>query len=245
MLFDIITIFPGLFEPFLSSGVLGRAVASGVVEVRVVDLRDHTEDRHRTTDDRPYGGGAGMVMKVEPIARAIDALRSEGPEGTVVLLTPQGKTFDQETAQRYAKKDRVILVCGRYEGVDERVRARYVDEELSVGDFVLSGGEPAALVVLDAVARLKEGTLGCQGSLDEESFSGNLLEYPQYTRPPEFEGAAVPEVLLSGDHGAVKRWRRRNALLNTFRRRPDLLARASLTPEDRDLLRAALSGEEE
>jgi tRNA (guanine37-N1)-methyltransferase len=244
MLFDIITIFPGLFEPFLSSGVLGRAVERGVVRVRVHDLRDYTDDRHRTTDDRPYGGGAGMVMKVEPLARAIRGLKAEGPVPTVVLLTPQGGTFDQLAAERYARMERIVLICGRYEGVDERVRGR-VDEELSVGDFILSGGEPAALVVLDAVARLKEGTLGSRESLSEESFSGGLLEYPQYTRPPEFEGLKVPEVLLSGDHEAVRRWRRSCALAKTFRRRPDLLAGASLSPEDRELLAEALSGEDE
>jgi tRNA (guanine37-N1)-methyltransferase len=224
MLVDIVTIFPGFFDSPLASSLLGKAGERGLVRVRAHDLREHGVGRHRSVDDAPFGGGAGMVMTPGPWFAALDQLqadRSAGP-GKVVLLAPDGARFDQAAARRLAAEPRLILCCGRYEGIDERVRTR-VDEVLSVGDYVLAGGETAALVVLEAVARLVPGVMGNEASAEEESFSSGLLEYPQYTRPAEFQGMKVPEVLRSGDHGAVARWRHEQAVERTRRVRPDLL----------------------
>lgn len=231
MRIDVVTIFPGFFASPLATGLLGKAGERGLVEVRCHDLRDWTHDRHRSVDDAPFGGGAGMVMTPAPWFEALDALLAEGP-GHVILLAPDGRRFDQAMAKRLAREPRLILCCGRYEGIDERVRTR-VDEVVSVGDFVLAGGETAALVLIDAVARLVPGVMGNAASAADESFAAGLLEYPQYTRPASYRGLEVPEVLRSGDHGAVARWRREQALERTRRLRPDLLASADLTEEER------------
>lgn len=235
MIFEIVTLFPRMVEAPLRESILGKAIERGHIEVRVRDLRQHAHDKHQVTDDTPYGGGAGMVMKPEPLVEAIEAARESVPGARVVLLDPAGRRFDQAVAREYAALGRLVLVCGRYEGVDERVRA-FVDEELSLGDFVLTGGELAALCVVDACARLVPGVLGNEQSAGSESFEQGLLDYPQYTRPPEFRGMRVPEVLLSGDHARIARWRRKQALLRTRDRRPDLFARLKLGEEDRKLL---------
>ncbi|MXV81707.1 MAG: tRNA (guanosine(37)-N1)-methyltransferase TrmD [Chloroflexi bacterium] len=224
MRIDVITIFPPLLAGAFEHSIIKRARDRGIVELQVHDLRDYTDDRHRTVDDYPYGGGAGMVMKPEPWFRAVETLRNQDNPGHAVLLTPQGQRLDQALARRLAREDRLIILCGRYEGVDERVREHLVDEEISIGDYVLSGGEPAAVVLVDALVRLQPGALGSPQSTVEESFSTGLLEYPQYTRPPEFRGWRVPDVLLSGDHGAVERWRRERQIERTRARRPDLLS---------------------
>ena len=223
MRIDVITIFPPLLAGAFEHSIIKRARDRGIVELRVHDLRDYTDDRHRTVDDYPYGGGAGMVMKPEPWFRAVESLRTHGDSARAILLTPQGQRLDQAVAQRLAEEDRLIVLCGRYEGVDERVREHLVDEEISIGDYVLSGGEPAAVVLVDSLVRLLPGALGSPQSTVEESFSEGLLEYPQYTRPPEFRGWRVPDVLLSGDHGAVERWRRERRIERTRDRRPDLM----------------------
>jgi tRNA (guanine37-N1)-methyltransferase len=209
------------------------------VDLHVHDLRDHTDDRHRSVDDAPFGGGPGMVMKAEPFRRGLEAIREGGPSGSeaVVLLSPRGRRFDQEAARRLARLDRLVLLCGRYEGIDERVARELATEELSLGDFVLTGGETAALAVIEATVRLLPGALGDEGSAESDSFEGGLLDWPHYTRPAEWRGHAVPEVLLSGDHGKIRRWRRGEALRATRERRPDLLASARLTAEDEALLR--------
>jgi tRNA (guanine37-N1)-methyltransferase len=217
---DVVTLFPELFEVPLRTSLLGKAVASGRLRVGVHDLRAHGLGRHRSVDDEPYGGGAGMVMRPEPIADAVDAIR--GPQTRVVLLSPRGAVLDQAKVADYARLEHLVLVCGRYEGVDERVADEVVDEELSIGDFVLAGGELGALVVIEAVSRLVEGVLGNADSLAWESHSSGLLEYPQYTRPPEWRGRRVPDVLLSGDHGAIDRWRADRAEEITRVRRPDM-----------------------
>ncbi|MYD74343.1 MAG: tRNA (guanosine(37)-N1)-methyltransferase TrmD [Chloroflexi bacterium] len=224
MRIDVITIFPPLLAGAFEHSIIRRARDREIVELHVHDLRDYTDDRHRTVDDYPYGGGAGMVMKPEPWFRAVEALRNQDNPGHAVLLSPQGQRLDQALARRLAREDRLIILCGRYEGVDERVREHLVDEEISIGDYVLSGGEPAAVVLVDALVRLQPGALGSPQSTVEESFSAGLLEYPQYTRPPEFRGWRVPDVLLSGDHGAVERWRRERQIERTRARRPDLLS---------------------
>ena len=208
MRIDIVTIFPPMLAGAFDHSIIKRARDRGIVDIQLHDLRDHTDDRHRTVDDYPYGGGAGMVMKPEPWFRAVESLRIQGNPGRAILLTPQGRPLDQQHVQRLAAEDRLIILCGRYEGVDERVREHLADEEISIGDYVLSGGEPAAAVLVDAVVRLQPGALGSSESTVEESFSENLLEYPHYTRPSEFRGWRVPDILLSGDHGAVDRWRR-------------------------------------
>jgi len=227
---DIITIFPEFFRDVIDYGIVKRERTAGLVEINSHDLRQWTNDKHRTVDDRPFGGGDGMVLKPEPIFAAVEALtgaskREEYPENTrVVLLSPQGKVFSQESAQALADKPtRLILVCGRYEGVDERVAGALVTDEISIGDYVLSGGEPAALVMIDAVVRLLPGALGSDTSAVFESFSEGLLDYPHYTRPPEFRGMKVPDVLLGGNHSDIERWRREAALSKTRRNRPDLL----------------------
>ncbi len=238
MRFEVLTLFPDLIEAFFGTSLLGRAVEAGRIGARTWNLREHAEGKHRSTDDAPYGGGSGMVMLVEPIARALDAMRAASPGVRVVLMSPQGTPFHQASARRLAAEEALGFVCGRYEGVDERVRT-LVDEEISIGDYVLGGGEVAAMAVIDAVARLVPGVVGNAQSLTEESFAMDLLEYPQYTRPAEFRGLGVPAVLMGGDHEKVRRWRRRQALLRTRQRRPDLFARLSLTAEDRALLAEA------
>ena len=221
MLIDVITLFPALFEAPLRTSVLGRAVAAEALEVRVHDLREHGLGRHRSVDDAPYGGGAGMVLRPEPIFAAVEAVATR--EARAVLLSPRGPRLDQRHVARLADERHLVLICGRYEGVDERVAQYLADEELSIGDYVLAGGELPALVVIEAVARMVPGTLGNVASLASESHAGGLLEHPHYTRPAEFRGWRVPEVLLSGDHGAVERWRRQEAERLTRERRPDLL----------------------
>lgn len=233
--FDILTLFPEMFRSPFEESLLKRARERGLIDIRVLDARDFTADRHKVADDYPFGGGKGMVMKPEPLARAIAATRAEDPSVRVVLLSPQGARFDQAKAERLAGCRHLLLVCGHYEGVDERIRLHYVDEELSIGDYVLTGGELPAMVVVDAVSRLVPGVLGCEASR-EDSFSRGLLAPPQYTRPRVFEGHAVPAVLLSGDHGAIARYRRREALRVTWERRPDLLSGACLSVEDQALL---------
>jgi tRNA (guanine37-N1)-methyltransferase len=236
MRFDILTLFPQMFFSPFQESILGRAIEKGLVQIRIVNIRDFALDRHQVVDDTPYGGGQGMVMKVDPIARAIEWLRSEDASARVVYLTPQGRPFDQEKAQELSSLSHLTLLCGRYEGVDERARELFVDEEISIGDYVLTGGELATMVVVDAVSRLLPGVLGSDRSAVEDSFSNSLLEYPQYTRPFDFRGSLVPEVLLSGNHSAISRWRRKEALKRTWMRRPDLLAKTNLTQEDQRLL---------
>jgi tRNA (guanine37-N1)-methyltransferase len=225
MRFDIITIFPELFAGVTECGIISRAVQSGLVDIRIVNLRDFTKDRHRSVDDRPYGGGEGMVFMPEPLFKAIEFCRGQGKalDSQVVLLTPQGKTWSQNLAAEFATIPHLLLICGRYEGVDQRVIDSLVDREISIGDFVLSGGEIPAMVVLDSVVRLIPGALGCSDSAVNESFSTGLLDYPQYTRPAEFRGQAVPEVLLSGDHAKIEKWRKEQALEKTKRARPELI----------------------
>lgn len=239
----IVTLFPDLFASPLKESILGKAIDRGVVDVVVHDLRDHAQDKHRTADDAPYGGGAGMVLKPEPIIRALRAIEAEAGPATVILLTPQGIPFSQALAQRLSKEERLVLLCGRYEGVDERVRLHFTDLEISIGDYVLMGGEIPALVVLDATVRLLPGVVGEERSIQEDSFQTGLLDHPHYTRPAEAEGHKVPEVLLSGNHEAIRRWRRKESLRRTRARRPDLLETATLTDEDVELL-AEIEAEE-
>jgi tRNA (guanine37-N1)-methyltransferase len=238
MRFDIVTIFPEFFVGPFDHGIVRRAREAGVVEIGVHDLRRWTHDRHQVVDDRPFGGGAGMVLKPEPLVEAVEALRADSGNAVVALTTPQGKLFDQREAERFARFDHVVLLCGRYEGVDERVVEAVVDEEISIGDVVLSGGELAACVVVDATVRLLPGALGCERSAEEDSFSGQggLLDCPHYTRPAEFRGMRVPDVLLGGNHGEIAKWRRYQSLERTLRRRPDLLERADLSEDDRRYL---------
>ena len=235
--FDIVTIFPKMVGAGLAEGVVSRGIERGLLDIRIHDLRDHTTDRHRSVDDVPYGGGPGMVMKPEPLARAVERIRIErGVPDAVVLLSPQGRQFTQAEAERLSRLRHVALLCGRYEGMDERVRTLVATEELSIGDYVLSGGELAALVVIDAVGRLIPGVVGDEQSVQEDSFSRGLLDHPHYTRPSEFEGLKVPDVLMSGHHAEVLRWRRRAALTRTLERRPELLDVAALNDEERALL---------
>ena len=237
MHFDVVTLFPEMVSTIAEFGVVGRAQRNGVVSLECENPRDHTSDVHRTVDDRPYGGGPGMVMKFEPLAGAVDAARAKAPEGSpVVYLSPQGRVFDQAIAKRYATLPGVILLAGRYEGVDERFLECCVDEELSLGDFVLSGGEVAAMAVIDAVVRLLPGVLGDDESAAQDSFVEGLLDCPHYTRPEEIDGRRTPEVLLSGDHAEIARWRMKQALGRSYERRPDLIDKLELTDEQRALL---------
>ena len=243
MRFHVLTLFPGMFASPLGEGVIERARQKGLLDIGVHDIRDHTHDRHRTVDDYPFGGGAGMLMKPEPVFEAVEAIRSSagvGETAPVVLLSPQGRTFAQRVAEELARHPEVVLICGRYEGVDERIRQRLATDEISIGDYVLSGGELAAMVVIDAVARLVSGVVGSVESIQDESFTTGLLEHPQYTRPAEFRGWAVPEALLSGNHAEIRRWRRRESLRRTFERRPELLERAPLSDEDRKFVEMLL-----
>ena len=237
MQFDIVTIFPSMIEAGLGEGVVSRGVERGLLNVAVHDLRRWTTDRHRTVDDMPYGGGPGMVMKAEPLMRAVSEIReTRGTPGSVVLLSPQGRTFSQVEAERLARLEHIVLLCGRYEGMDERVRDMVATEEISIGDYVLSGGELAALVIVDVVSRLVPGVVGDEQSVAQDSFSRGLLDYPHYTRPAEIAGHRVPDVLLSGHHADVRRWRRKAALVRTLDRRPELIATAMLDEEERALL---------
>jgi len=224
--FTLITIFPRMFDSPLGYSILKKAQEKQLLRFNFIDPRDYTADRHRTTDDYPYGGGQGMVMKPEPLVAAIEEAKRRSPNARIVLLTPQGRVFDQSAAKRLSQQHEIVLICGRYEGIDERVKA-YVDEEISIGDYTLSGGEPAAIVVIDTVSRLIPGVLGNENSALEESFTDGLLEYPQYTRPEDFRGMKVPEILLSGDHERVREWRRQQSLALTRERRPDLYAKTS------------------
>jgi len=237
MQFDIVTIFPSMIEAGLGEGVVSRGVERGLLDVAVHDLRRWTTDRHRTVDDVPYGGGPGMVMKAEPLMRAVSEIReTRGTPDSVVLLSPQGRTFTQAEAERLGRLERIVLLCGRYEGMDERVRDMVATEEISIGDYVLSGGELAALVIVDAVSRLVPGVVGDEQSVAQDSFSRGLLDYPHYTRPAEIAGHRVPDVLMSGHHADVRRWRRKAALVRTLERRPELIATATLDDEERALL---------
>jgi tRNA (guanine37-N1)-methyltransferase len=269
MRFDIVTIFPGFFESVFAQGIVRRAQTEGLVEIRLHDLREFTHDRHRTVDDRPFGGGEGMVLKPEPLAEALaslgvkpkaaaEGLGTRDARTRVILLSAQGRVFTQAVARELAGLERVVLICGRYEGVDERINELYCDMELSIGDYVLSGGEPAAAVVVDATMRLIPGVLGNEASSEFESFgvadveidvdvkgvprsqhgAGGLLDYPHYTRPPEFGGLETPQVLMNGDHAQIRRWRREQQLKKTLRNRPELLERAALSAEDRRTLEA-------
>lgn len=237
MFFAALTIFPEMFEPFWKHGIVRRAIAGGKIRTETIDVRDYAEGRHRVTDDRPFGGGSGMVMKPEPLCGAIREARSRYPDALRILLSPQGKLFDQRVAENLALEKGLILVCGRYEGVDERVTDRQIDLELSTGDYVLTGGELAAMIVMDAVIRLVPDVLGGENAAEQDSFSCGLLEYAQYTRPRSFEGEAVPEVLISGDHGVIDRWRREAALIRTVLKRPDLLESRKLTKEEIQILK--------
>jgi tRNA (guanine37-N1)-methyltransferase len=236
MRIDILTIFPSFFDSPLQESIIRRACDRGLLDIRVHDLRTWAFDRHRVTDDSPYGGGAGMVMKPEPLFAAIEQLKAGSPGATTVLLSPQGRVWSQALVRDCGHKPGLILVCGRYEGVDERVREALIDEEISIGDYVLAGGETAAMVIVETVARQVPGVVGQAESVAQDSFFAGLLDHPHYTRPPVFRGLAVPEVLLSGDHAAIARWRRREALRQTLRKRPDLLAAADLSAEDLRLL---------
>jgi tRNA (guanine37-N1)-methyltransferase len=242
--FDIVTIFPKMVEAPLAEGIIGRAIERKLLDVRVRDLRDYTTDRHRVVDDMPFGGGPGMVMKPEPLFRAVQAITAErGRPGAVVLTSPDAPRLSHATAERLRGLEHVVILCGRYEGVDERVRTHLATEEISIGDYVLSGGELPALVIVDAVARLVPGVVGDEQSVARDTFATGLLDFPQYTRPAEFNGLAVPAVLLSGHHAEIERWRRREALRRTLERRPDLLKDATLSAADEALLRE-LEGEE-
>ncbi len=244
MRFDILTLFPNMFYSPLRESILGKAVERGLIQIQTINIRDFTQDKHQVVDDTPYGGGQGMVMKVEPVARAIEFVKAKHSPVWTVYLTPQGTPFSQDLARRLSTQHHLVLLCGRYEGVDERVRDLFVDEEISIGDYVLTGGELAAMVLIDAVSRLIPGVLGSDRSAEEDSFFNSLLEYPQYTRPSDFRGRCVPEVLLSGNHSAISLWRRKEALRRTWVRRPDLLAKADLSGEDKKLLEEILASKD-
>jgi tRNA (guanine37-N1)-methyltransferase len=243
MIIDILTIFPGMVTGPITESIIGKAIDRKLIDIRVINIRDYAADPHRTTDDRPFGGGSGMVMKPEPLVAAIGNVRENDPAVRVILLSPQGRLFDQDIAFELSRLNHICLVCGRYEGVDERIRNHYVDDEISIGDYVLTGGELPALVIVDAVARLLPGVLGSNESLNEESFITGLLEYPHYTRPELFENHRVPDILLSGNHGAIRRWRRQQALIRTWQKRPDLLEKNQLSREDEALLAEAIREE--
>jgi tRNA (guanine37-N1)-methyltransferase len=236
MKFDVLTLFPDLFQAFLNESILGRAVKKGLVDIKLTDIRNFARGSHKVTDDRPYGGGNGMVMKPGPVYRALQSIERPIEKSLVVLLTPQGKVFEQSKAWELSRLDQLILICGRYEGVDARIREGLVDMELSIGDYVLSGGELGAMVVIDAVSRLLPGVLGGEYSAAEDSFEDGLLEYPHYTRPEVFNDKSVPSVLLSGDHEKIRLWRRTESLKRTLERRPDLLKKAKLKKEDKAIL---------
>lgn len=242
MRFDIFTILPEVFPAYLESSILQRARQRELIDIRIHNIRDYTKDRHHTTDDTPYGGGGGMVMKPEPIFEAVESVLGPLPvlgqpmPVPIILLTPQGRVFNQRIAEELSQYERIALICGRYEGVDERIREHLVTDEISIGDYVLTGGELPALIMIDALSRLIPGVLGDPEGAQDDSHSMGLLEYPHYTRPPEFRGWSVPGVLLSGDHGKIERWRREQALLRTFTKRPDMLEKARLSDADKNYL---------
>jgi tRNA (guanine37-N1)-methyltransferase len=234
--FDVFTLFPEVFTPYLETSILQRAQGSHLVEVQLYNIRDWTTDRHHVCDDMPYGGGGGMVMKPEPIFTAVEAVLGAPPQCPIILLSPQGRVFTQAIAEELSEQNHLALLCGRYEGIDERVLEHLVTDEISIGDYVLSGGELPALVLIEAITRLLPGALGDPEGAWDDSHATGLLEYPQYTRPPEFRSWRVPDILLSGDHGRIATWRRQQALLRTRQRRPDLLDKADLSDKDRDFL---------
>lgn len=231
--FDVLSIFPEMFHSPLNFSLLKKAQEKGLIEIDLHDIRDWAEDKHNMTDDAPYGGGCGMVMKVEPVERALAAVKRADVQSLVLLMTPQGETFNQKIATRLAEEKHIIMICGRYEGVDERIREHLADREISIGDYILTGGELSALVVIDAVSRLIPGVLGNDASAATESFSQGLLEYPQYTRPADYKGWRVPDVLVSGNHAQIERWQRIEAIKRTWLRRPDLLEKIELSEEDK------------
>ena len=242
MEFDVFTLLPEVFPPYLESSILQRAAQRGLIEVRVHNIRDWATEKHHVTDDEPYGGGGGMVMKVEPVFTAVESVlgplapQEEGSGCPVILLTPQGRVFNQDIAMELVRQPRLALICGRYEGFDERIREHLVTDQISIGDYVLTGGELPALVLIDAVARLLPGVLGDPNGAFNDSHASGLLEYPHYTRPPEFHGWGVPEILLSGNHANIAAWRREQSLRRTLEHRPDLLEKANLSKSDRKLL---------
>ena len=241
MQFEVFTLLPEIFPPYLESSILNRARQKGLIDVRVHNIRDYTHDKHHTTDDTPYGGGGGMVMKPEPVFEAIETVLGLNPLQTqpetasnipIILLTPQGRVFNQRIAEELSRHERIVLLCGRYEGIDERIREHLVTDEISIGDYVLTGGELPALMIIDAVSRLLPGVLGDPTGAEDDSHSMGLLEYPHYTKPPEFRGWKVPDVLASGNHAKINKWRREQALSRTFNKRPDMLEKAELSKED-------------
>ncbi|QEM69044.1 tRNA (guanosine(37)-N1)-methyltransferase TrmD [Geobacter sp. FeAm09] len=236
MIFDILTLFPGMFAGPFDESIIRRGKDKQLIEIGLHNIRDWAVDRHQTADDAPYGGGAGMVMKVEPLAACIETVKARRPTSTVVMTSPQGRRLTHQVAAELAGRDGLIIICGRYEGIDERIRQLYVEDDISLGDYVLSGGEIAAMAIVDAVTRLVPGVLGSDESAETDSFCDGLLEYPQYTRPPAFGGISVPEVLLSGNHELIRKWRRRESLRKTRSLRPDLLEGIALNKEDRALL---------
>lgn len=236
MQFDVFTLFPDGLRPYLEISILQRAAQNGLLDVRLHDIRNWTTDRHHTTDDTPYGGGGGMVMKCEPVFSAVEEILGAPPACPVILMTPQGRTFTQQVAQELAAYPRLALLCGRYEGIDERIREHLVTDQISIGDYVLTGGELPALILIDAITRLIPGALGDPDGAQDDSFASGLLEYPHYTRPPEFRGWGVPEVLQSGNHAAIARWRREQSLKRTLEKRPDLLEKFEFTAADRKYL---------
>jgi len=233
MKFDIITIFPEIFNSYLNESILKRAIEKKLIEITIHNLRDFTKDKHRTVDDYPYGGGAGMVLKPEPFFSAVESIKADGIPRRTIMLSPQGKVFNQDIAFSMSKaSNNLLFICGRYEAIDERVRENLVDEEISIGDYILTGGELPALVIIDGIARLIPGVLGDERSKEDESFTRGILDYPHYTRPPEFRGLKVPDVLLSGNHKDIWKWRRKEALKRTMLRRPDIIKKVSLSDED-------------
>jgi tRNA (guanine37-N1)-methyltransferase len=239
MHFDVFSLFPDVFAPYLQSGILQRAIANQLLSVELYDIRKWAPDRHRVTDDTPYGGGGGMVMKPEPVFSAVEEILGRPPKSPVILLTPQGRVFNHRVAEELSTLPHIALICGRYEGFDERIRQHLATDEISIGDYVLTGGELPALILIDALSRLQPGVIGDPDGAQDDSHATGLLEYPHYTRPPDFRGYTVPEVLLSGNHSQIAKWRRQQSLLRTLKRRPDLLEKADLSPEDRKLLQTS------
>lgn len=232
MQFDVFTLLPEVFPAYLESSIMQRACERGLIDVRVHNIRDYTHDKHHTTDDTPYGGGGGMVMKPEPVFEAVESILGLQPACPIILLTPQGRVFNQSIAQELTQHPRLALLCGRYEGIDERIRTNLITDEISIGDYVLTGGELPALILIDALTRLIPDVLGDPTGAEDDSHASGLLEYPHYTRPPEFRGLVVPEILLSGDHGKIAQWRREQSLLRTLKKRPDMLDKVELTKKD-------------
>jgi len=236
MQFEVFTLLPEVFPPYLESSIIKRARQNGLLLVNVHNIRDHTYDKHHVTDDTPYGGGGGMIMKPEPVFEAVESILGPEPACPIIMLTPQGRVFTQAVADELSRYEKIALLCGRYEGMDERIREHLVTDEISIGDYVLTGGELPALIQIDSISRLIPGVLGAPGGAAEDSHATGLLEHPHYTRPPEYRGWKVPEILLSGDHGKVNKWRREQSLLRTMKRRPELLDNADLSEKERAFL---------